>query len=72
MSGSFIIDRIEANFAVTESNDGTMVNIPVNKIIGEFKEGDILVEDLEFFKVDSELTKKRKEEIERMMENMWQ
>lgn len=72
MSGSFIIDRIEGNFAVTESNDGTMVNIPVNKIIGEFKEGDILVEDLEFFKVDSELTKKRKEEIERMMENMWQ
>lgn len=72
MSRSFIIDRIEGSFAVTESNDGTMVNIPENKIIGEFKEGDILVEDSEFFKVDSELTKKRKEEIERMMKNMWQ
>ena len=72
MNRSFIIDRIEGDFAVVESNDGTMVNIPKNKIIGDFKEGDILVQNLEFFKVDSELTKKRKEEIEHMMKSMWQ
>ena len=72
MNRSFIIDRIEGDFAVIESNDGTMVNIPKNKIIGDFKEGDILVQNLEFFKVDSELTKKRKEEIEQMMKSMWQ
>ena len=72
MIRSFVIDRIEGSFAVIELNDGTMVNIPKNKIIGDFKEGDILVEDSEFFKVDSELTKKRKEEIEHMMKDMWQ
>ena len=72
MNRSFIIDRIEGDFAVVESNDGTMVNIPKNKIIGDFKEGDILVQNLEFFKVDSELTKKRKEEIEHMIKSMWQ
>ena len=63
MIRSFVIDRIEGSFAVIELNDGTMVNIPKNKILGDFIEGDILVEDSEFFKVDSELTKKRKEEI---------
>lgn len=72
MIRSFVIDRIEGSFAVIELNDGTMVNIPKNKILGDFKEGDILVEDSEFFKVDSELTKKRKEEIEHMMKDMWQ
>lgn len=72
MIRSFIIDRIEGSFAVVELNDGTMVNIPKNKIVGEFKEGDILVEDSKFFKVDSELTKKRRKEIEHMMKDMWQ
>lgn len=72
MIRSFIIDRIEGSFAVIELNDGTMVNIPKNKIVGEFKEGDILVEDSKFFKVDSELTKKRRKEIEHMMKDMWQ
>ena len=72
MSGSFIIDRIEENFVVSELDDGTMVNIPENKIIGDFKEGDVLVQEGEFFRVDSELTKKRKEEIANMMKYMWQ
>ena len=72
MSGSFIIDRIEENFVVSELDDGTMVNIPENKIIGDFKEGDVLVQEGEFFRVDSELTKKSKEEIANMMKDMWQ
>lgn len=72
MNGSFIIDRTEGSFAVAETDDGTMVNIPENQILGGFKEGDILVKEGEFFKVNSELTKKRKEEIEHMMKNMWQ
>lgn len=72
MNGSFIIDRIEGSFSVAEADDGTMVNIPENKIMGDFKEGDVLVEDNGFFKVDSELTKKRKKEIADMMKDMWQ
>lgn len=72
MNSSFIVDRIEGSFVVAEADDGTMVDIPENKIIGGFKEGDVLFKEGEFFKVDNELTKKRKEEIERIMKNMWQ
>lgn len=72
MSKSFIIDRIESGFVVAETEDETMVNIPENLIKGDFKEGDILIKEDEFFKVDSDLTKKRKEEIDHMLKNMWQ
>lgn len=72
MSESFIIDRIESGFVVAETEDETMVNIPENLIKGNFKEGDILIKEDEFFKVDSDLTKKRKEEIDHMLKNMWQ
>ena len=72
MSESFIIDRIESGFVVAETEDETMVNIPENLIKGDFKEGDILIKKDEFFKVDSDLTKKRKEEIDYMLKNMWQ
>ncbi|APF22339.1 MULTISPECIES: DUF3006 domain-containing protein [Clostridium] len=72
MSESFIIDRIESGFVVAETEDETMVNIPENLIKGDFKEGDILIKEDEFFKVDSDLTKKRKEEIDYMLKNMWQ
>lgn len=72
MSKSFIIDRIESGFVVAETEDETMVNIPENLIKGDFKEGDILIKKDEFFKVDSDLTKKRKEEIDHMLKNMWQ
>ena len=70
MSESFIIDRIESGFVVAETEDETMVNIPENLIKGDFKEGDILIKEDEFFKGD--LTKKRKEEIDHMLKNMWQ
>lgn len=72
MSESFIIDRIESGFVVAETEDETMVNIPENLIKGDFKEGEILIKEDEFFKVDSDLTKKRKEEIDHMLKNMWQ
>lgn len=72
MSESFIIDRIESGFVIAETEDETMVNIPENLIKGDFKEGDILIKEDEFFKVDSDLTKKRKEEIDHMLKNMWQ
>lgn len=72
MNNNFIIDRIEGNFVVAEAEDGTMIDIPNYKLIGEFEEGDVLVKDGQFFKVDNDLTKKRKEKIANMMKNMWQ
>lgn len=72
MSEGFIIDRIENGFIVAETGDEVMVNIPDNLIKGEFKEGDILIQDDEFFRVDSNLTKRRKEKIDYLMKDMWQ
>ena len=71
MSSNFIIDRIEGNFVVVEAEDEEMVNILKDSIVGNFKEGDVLEREGDFFKVNSELTKKRKEEIERMIKDMW-
>lgn len=71
MSEGFIIDRIENGFIVVETGDEVMVNIPDNLIKGEFKEGDILIQDDEFFRVDSNLTKRRKEKIDYLMKDMW-
>ncbi len=71
MNSNFIIDRIEGDFAVVEAEDEKMVNILKDNIVGNFKEGDVLEREGDFFKVNSELTKKRKEEIERMTKDMW-
>lgn len=71
MNSNFIIDRIEGDFVVVEAEDEKMVNILKDNIVGNFKEGDVLEREGDFFKVNSELTKKRKEEIERMTKDMW-
>ncbi|WP_294377524.1 DUF3006 domain-containing protein [uncultured Clostridium sp.] len=71
MNSNFIIDRIEGDFVVVEAEDEKMVNILKDNIVGSFKEGDVLEREGDFFKVNSELTKKRKEEIERMTKDMW-
>lgn len=72
MKNNFIIDRIEGDFIVAEDYDGTIVNIPSNKLIGKFKEGDVLVKDDQFFRVDNALTEKRRKEIADIMKDMWQ
>ena len=72
MKNNFIIDRIEGNFIVAEGYNGTIINIPDDKVIGKFKEGDVLVKDGQFFRVDNALTEKRKEEIASIMKDMWQ
>ena len=71
MNSNFIIDRIEGDFVVVEAEDEKMVNILKDNIVCNFKEGDVLEREGDFFKVNSELTKKRKEEIERMTKDMW-
>ena len=71
MNSNFIIDRIEGDFVVVEAEDEKMLTNSKANIVGSFKEGDVLEREGDFFKVNSELTKKRKEEIERMTKDMW-
>lgn len=67
----FIIDRIEGDIIVAESEDETMIDIPESLVDGSFKEGDILVETDGRYKADEELTKKRTEEINRKFKDLW-
>jgi hypothetical protein len=72
-----IIDRIEGNFAVTETDSGH-IKIPLTDIIGTPQEGDILIKsDSEIspkciYKIDTAATKSRREKINKKQKNMWE
>lgn len=67
-----VIDRFEGDFAVCECEDKTILNINVNKLPKNVCEGDVLVIDGVNIRVDYEETKKRKQEIEGLMEDLWE
>jgi hypothetical protein len=72
-----IIDRIEALFAVTET-DGGHIKIPLTDIIGTPHEGDILIKSDDNFtsqriyKIDTAATQSRREKINKKQKNMWE
>lgn len=72
MNYRYIIDRIEGDYVIVEKENGDMFRINAEAIKGNFKEGDILVEENQFFKVDEKLTQHRNEEIYKKTEGMWQ
>ena len=61
-----IIDRFEGDFAVVEISKTQYANLPKSLVPLQAKEGDVINIEL-----DRAETKKRKEEIEKMMKNMW-
>ena len=48
-----------------------MVNIPKEQIIGDPREGDVIVASGSKYYIDQEETEKRREEIDNVMKNMW-
>jgi len=67
-----IIDRFEGNYAVCEKADRDMINIERSKLPNEAKEGDVLYIDNGNITIDLEKTKKRRIEIEKLTENLWE
>lgn len=68
----FIIDRFEDNFAVCEDENGNMINIDRKKISNKAKECDVIfLKDNKYF-IDYEETKKLKEEIKVLTEDLWE
>lgn len=61
-----IIDRFEGDYAVVETEDKIMVNLPKLLIPGA-KEGDVIS-----ISIDEEETKKRKDNISKLMDDLWQ
>ncbi|MTK12977.1 MAG: DUF3006 domain-containing protein [Clostridiaceae bacterium] len=65
-----ILDRFEGSFAIVELYDSQIINIEVNKIPKEAREGDVLSIG-EHITIDHEETKKRKNVIEKLSKDMW-
>lgn len=61
-----IIDRFEGDFAVVEISDTQFANLPKALLPMQAKEGDVIN-----IEVDRTETEKRKEEIDKMMKDMW-
>jgi hypothetical protein len=65
-----VVDRIEGDFAVCEI-DGVMTDIPLSKIIGRVKDGDMLIDNGDgSFINDAAGTTQRKAEITDLFESL--
>ena len=67
-----IIDRFEGKFAVCEKEDGEIINIDISDIPKEAKEGDCLIKIDDKFIIDELETKKRKEEIDKLIDDLFE
>lgn len=68
----YVLDRVEGNYAILENENGSMIEISINNIDGNFREGDILIKEGDKFTVSELLTKERKDKINNMMNDMWE
>jgi len=70
---TLIIDRFEGNFAVCERENRAMQDIERSNIPAEAKEGDVLRidEKTDTITIDREETARRKEDLKKQMENLW-
>lgn len=67
-----IIDRFEGDYAVVEFEGKEMKNVPKNELPVEIKEGDVIVLINGKYQVNQEETLKRKMDIKKLTENMWE
>lgn len=68
-----VIDRFEGDYAVVELEDGKMKDIKKSLIPDDAKEGDILIiNEKGINKIDKEETHKRKEEINSLMDELYE
>lgn len=66
-----VIDRFEGEFSVIELDDGTMINMEINLLPKEAKEGYVLNLTDEIT-INYEETEKRKKEIEELTEGLFE
>ena len=67
----FIVDRVEGNFAICEDEKMHMIDINLEYINGNVREGCIIIKKNNMYLVDDILTKKREEEIENLTKGLW-
>lgn len=68
----YIVDRFENDYAILETESGTLINVNKNDIIGEVKEGDLLIKKNNIYYIDKEKTQLRKKKINDIMKGLWE
>ena len=72
VNNKYSIDRFEGNMAVCEDiSNGKMININKDKLPSNCGEGDIIVLKNGKYEKDTESTKKEKDEISAMVNNLF-
>ena len=67
-----VIDRFEGDYAICQGDDGHMQEIERRKIPKEAQEGDIIVLQGDKIFIDKEETLKMRDEIEKLMEELYE
>lgn len=67
-----IIDRFEGIYAVCEKDDRTMINIEIDRLPSTIKEGDIIILENGIYQIDEKVTHERKQNIEKLMNDLWE
>ncbi|MDD7795030.1 DUF3006 domain-containing protein [Clostridium sp. 'White wine YQ'] len=68
----YIIDRIEGDFAVCENDEGELKDIDISLILGEIASGKVIISKDGSYVVDEILTKQREEEINKLVDGIWE
>lgn len=68
----YIVDRFENDYAILETESGTLINVNKSDIIGEVKEGDLLTKKNNIYYIDKEKTQLRKKKINDIMKGLWE
>ncbi|MBW9149054.1 DUF3006 domain-containing protein [Clostridium sp. CM028] len=67
-----IIDRFEGLYAVCEKEDRTMIDIKRITLPSQAKEGDVLIINNNTITIDINETEKRRKEIQKLTEYLWE
>ncbi len=66
-----IIDRFEGDYAVCEKEDRTTINIEKKRLPRGAKEGDALIVEGDLVNIDHSDATKRKNEVKKLMDELW-
>jgi hypothetical protein len=67
-----VIDRFEGNFVVCEREDKSFINIERSLVPSEAKEGDVLTVNDTNIRMNKNETYRRKREVEKLAEDLWE
>lgn len=65
-----VVDRFEGEFAVIETDNGKILNLKISLLPKDISEGDVI--NLDKMTIDKEETEKRKNEIEKIAEELFE